>query len=159
MRGRKASDETATIVRELRSRGLSLRKIAQRAKVSKISVYRLTKGISWEQNTVQPRYLELDGARDWRTERAVPLIPLPPPQVPRARTKTATEDESEIDQAEAYLMNNRNLAPLYEILDLQNRMASLRSDDPLGEYEKRRKKSLSGIAVLNGLWNKCQCRR
>jgi transcriptional regulator with XRE-family HTH domain len=71
MKGRKVSDETPTMVRELRRRGLSLRKIAQRAKLSKTSVYRLTKGICWEQNLVQPRYSELECVRDERGEQPV----------------------------------------------------------------------------------------
>jgi transcriptional regulator with XRE-family HTH domain len=156
MKGRRASDDTATMVRELRRRGLSLRKIAQRAKVSKTSVYRLTKGIPWEQNSVQRRYLELDRVRDERAEQAVRPISVLAPQVPRARIETVSEDESDIDQAEAYLMQNRNLSLIYEIIDLQNRLDSLESDDPLEEYKRRRKKSLSGIAVLNGFWSRRQ---
>jgi hypothetical protein len=64
------------------------------------------------------------------------------------------KEESELDQAEAYVRRMPFASKLYESIDFQNRLDSLRSDDPLEEYKKRRKKSLSGIAILNGFWNK-----
>jgi hypothetical protein len=58
MKGRKVSDDTARIVRELRRQGLSLRQIARRAGTSKSTAYRLTKGIPWE--TAQSRPIETE---------------------------------------------------------------------------------------------------
>lgn len=187
MKGRRISDETARIVRELRRRGLSLRKIAQRARISKTSVYRLTKGISWEQHPVQPELAQADQILErGRPEQAVRPIALPEPQVPRAKMGTLDEEksgldqlrvclmqnrilcpvrpeqaakqqsvcltvqdseESELDEAEAYVRRMRFASKLYEQVDFLSLLEAMESKDPLGEYRELRKKTLS-LAVI-----------
>jgi len=188
MKGRKVSDETADIVRELRRRGLSLRQIARRAKISKSTVYRLTKGISWEQaSPVQPRVIEMEKtATDDRTEWTAPrAVGLP---VPRAKMEAADEDrwswvdeaqsyfrqmcaivplrshdavqeqhlrvtvsdreESQLDEAEAYLRRTPILCKVYKCLELDNRLDAMQSEDPLRTYSELRRKALAPIVMI-----------
>ena len=161
VKGRKISDEKALMVRALRRRGLSIRKIAERVKVSRSSVHRLTRGISWEEPPVRPLDLEIKRPVQPReTEQFVrsKQSPVLPEQAGRKEQQVCLrvqdKEESELDQAEAYVRRMPFASKLYEHIDFQNRLDSLRSDDPLEEYKKRRKKSLSGIAILNGFWNK-----
>jgi AraC-like DNA-binding protein len=186
MRGRRVSDETAGMVRELRRRGLSLRKIAQRAKISKSSVYRLTKGISWEQESVQPKSIEMEkivtgDETEWAARRALAL------RVPRAKLQAAHEDrtwmdvaqayfmqtrgicplrprdamqeqhmrvtvqdkeDSELDQAEAYVKQMRYASKLYECVDFFNLLDAMRSEDPLEKYHELRKEALSSAVMM-----------
>jgi AcrR family transcriptional regulator len=87
MKGRRVSDETIVLVRQLRRRGLSLRGIARRARISKTSVHRLTKGT------------ERIATGD-RTGQAVRQFAAPGTQVQGA--KIDDEGKSELDQLRAY---------------------------------------------------------
>jgi hypothetical protein len=106
MRGRRISDETAEVVRELRRRGVSLRGIARRTKISKTSVYRLTKDIPWEHHSVQPTCI----ATGERTEQAAHLFTATRPQVPPA--KMDSQEKSGLNQLRAYLTQNPILCPV-----------------------------------------------
>jgi hypothetical protein len=106
MKGRKVSDGTARIVRELRHGGFSLRQIARRARTSKSTVYRLTKGISWEEDSLQPKHIETEriltgDGTDETARRAVTL------QVPRAKVEAAGEILSWMDVARTYYVQSR----------------------------------------------------
>jgi hypothetical protein len=101
MRGRKVSDETARIVRELRRQGLSLRQIERRTGVPKSTVFRLTEGIPWELDSLQPRRIGTeatvtDDGTEWASGRTVTF------QVPRWRMETDGEDRPWIRAARAY---------------------------------------------------------
>ena len=111
MKGRRASEETAKMARELRRRGLSLRQIARRAKTLKSTVYRLTKGISWEQESIQPKHIEIGKtvASDGTEASVHPIAAL---QVPRTKMETAGEEKSWPDVAQDYFMQIRATCPL-----------------------------------------------
>jgi len=196
MKGRKVSDQTADMVCELRRRGLSLRKIAQRAKISKSSVYRLTKGISWEQDSVQPKCAEMEKIA--RTKQPARPMAAPEPWVQRAKTETVADEDkswldqarvramqnrtsrpvrseeavkeryvcltvqskedSELDQAEAYVRRIPRVSRLYELVDFLNRMDAMRTDDPMAKYRELRKKALSSAVMMMRLSEKCGSR-
>jgi transposase-like protein len=159
VKGRKTSDEKAQMVGQLRRKGLSIRKIAGKVKVSKSTVHRLTRGISWEEPPARPVHLEIKRPfqpRDAETAQLVRPIAAPEPQFPLATIEPVDEEKYELDRAEAYLRQNRNLSLLYQIIDFQNRLDSLQSDDPLEEYKRLRRKCLSKVAVMNGFWSKRQ---
>lgn len=53
MRGRRISDEKIREARELRENGFSVRAIDRKLGISKRAAHRLTRGISWEDDSVQ----------------------------------------------------------------------------------------------------------
>jgi hypothetical protein len=188
MRGRRVSDETVMLVRELRRRGFSLRGIARRARISKTSVYRLTKGISWERPPVQPICIETEKiATGERTQQGVHLIAAPEPQARQA--KTDDEEKSELDQFRTYLIRNRIMCPppprpqhagqqqivcltlqdseeseldeaeayvrrmpiaskFYDHVDFLSLLQAMESKDPLREYRELRKETLSPAVMM-----------
>jgi hypothetical protein len=111
MKGGRVSDETVMLVGQLGRRGLSLRGIAGRARISKTSVYRLTKRISWEQHPVQPICIETEKITTGRrTEHGVHLVAAPEPQARQA--KADDEEKSGLGQFRTYLIRNRIMCPV-----------------------------------------------
>ena len=58
------------------------------------------------------------------------------------------KEESELDQAEAYVRRMPFASKVYEHIDFVNLLDAMRSKDPLGEYRELRKKALSSAVIM-----------